>query len=61
MEKKQALQKKDSDSHDDLAMAILAKNKNRAADSNNFFDSLIEKYSKAAEKPKKKSSTKKSK
>lgn len=35
-------------------MAILNKNAKRAADSNSFFDSLIEKYSKAAEKPKKK-------
>ncbi|CAB0039063.1 unnamed protein product [Trichogramma brassicae] len=42
---------------DDLALSIINKNKARAAESNNFFDSLINKYAKAAEKPKKKTNT----
>ena len=38
---------------DDLALAILNKNKSRAAGADNFFDSLIDKYANAAKKPKK--------
>ncbi|KAJ8670712.1 hypothetical protein QAD02_001971 [Eretmocerus hayati] len=52
------LEKKERGGNDDLAMAILNKNKSRASQADNFFDSLIDKYAKAAEKPKKSAATK---
>ena len=45
---------------DDLALAILNKNKSRASQADSFFDSLIDKYSKAADKTKKKNTPSKS-
>lgn len=48
------IEQEESGNSDDLALQILNKNKSRQAQSENFFDSLIEKYAKKAEKPKKK-------
>ncbi|XP_074116127.1 dnaJ homolog subfamily C member 9-like [Cotesia typhae] len=52
-----------SKNKDDLALAIQNRNRERAGQAENFFDSLIEKYAKKAEKPakKKNSSAKKKK
>jgi len=53
---------KQESSNDDLALQILNKNKARQSHSESFFDSLIEKYAKKAETPRKKAAgTKKKK
>ena len=54
MEKKRQTEKESLGGSDALAMAILNKNKSRAEQANNFFDSLIDKYSNTSEKSKKK-------
>ncbi|XP_011505424.1 PREDICTED: dnaJ homolog subfamily C member 9 [Ceratosolen solmsi marchali] len=48
------IEKEDSGEMDNLALAILNKNKSRVSEANNFFDSLINKYTKSSEKSKKK-------
>lgn len=53
------IEKKESGNTDDLALAILNKNRTRASAANNFFDSLINKYAKTVEKSKQKAVTSK--
>ncbi|KAK0173342.1 hypothetical protein PV328_006557 [Microctonus aethiopoides] len=59
LEKMRALEKEDDNtsSMNDLALAIQNRNKTRMAEADSFFDSLIDKYAKKAEKPKKNTKT----
>ncbi|XP_001601586.1 dnaJ homolog subfamily C member 9 [Nasonia vitripennis] len=61
LEKMRAIEKEDAEKNGDLALAILNKNKSRASQADNFFDSLIDKYAKQAEKSKKATSSKSAK
>lgn len=59
LEKMRALEKEDDNasSMNDLALAIQNRNKTRMAEADSFFDSLIDKYAKKAEKPNKNTKT----
>ncbi|XP_014216359.1 J domain-containing protein CG6693 [Copidosoma floridanum] len=59
LSKKREIEKQESGATDDLALQILSKNKARQSQSENFFDSLIEKYAQKAVTPKKKAGTSK--
>lgn len=57
MEKMLKIENEENAAANDLALVIQKRNEARASQSDKFFDSLIDKYAKMAEKPTKKKST----
>lgn len=57
LDKMQKIENEENDAVNDLALAIRNRNKERADQANNFFDSLIDKYAKKAAKTTTKTST----